>query len=193
MSEQNYAIDRDLREARELVEAFVPYIYGDELYGRATMNGPMLTPGAILLRLKRLQALRGQMNTAQNNAFEEIESRFATSSREWNTHFQKKLVREAEARLRDVQTYLSECKDDPKICASSYLPEAMRRTMVQIIMDELPQSEQDELKTKVKNADNGLRRYVEDTDFIWADSLKAVYPRDTFWWLYSRPPYPDKK
>ncbi len=193
MSEQNYSIDRDLREVREMIDAFVPYIYEDELYGRSSMSGPSLTPGAILLRLNRLRALHGEMSSSQAAAFDDLQGRFTSISKEWNSHYTKKLVREAEARLRDVQTYLSECKDDVKLCANAYLPEALRRTMIEAILAELPESERESLSAKVKSADSGLRRYVESSEFIWGSALRSVYPESTYWWLYNRPPYPENE
>jgi hypothetical protein len=190
MAEQNYSIDLDLTELKTMVDNLVPYIYEDELYGKVNLPAARLTPGAILLRLRRLRALRGQMNAAQAAQLETIETLHEGTRKEWNVAFNKKLVHEAESRLRDVQTYLNECKDDPRLCASAYTPEALRRTIVAEILSALPSSDVNyaRLITNAKLVDNGLRRYVREDSFIWAEALRPAYPQETFWWLYGRPP-----
>ena len=63
MAETNFTIERDLNEARIMAEALVPYAYEDTLYakigGGFGLKGaiPALTVGALLLRIRRLQAL----------------------------------------------------------------------------------------------------------------------------------------
>ena len=190
MAEQNYSIDLDLTELKTMVDNLTPYIYEDELYGKVNLPAARLTPGAILLRLRRLQALRGQMSAAQAAQLDTIAVLYEATRKEWAVAFNKKLVHEAESRLRDVQTYLNECKDDPRLCASSYTPEALRRTIVAEIMSALPSTDANyaRLTTNAKLADSGLRRYVREDSFIWAETLRPAYPKEIFWWLYGRPP-----
>ena len=190
MAEQNYSIELDLTEVKTMVDNLVPYIYEDELYGNVNLKGARLTPGAILLRLRRLQALRGQMSAGQQSEFDTIQVLFEATHKEWAVAFNKKLAHEAESRLRDVLTYLNECKDDPRLCASAYTPEALRRTIVAEILSALPSTDANyaRLTTSAKLADSGLRRYVREDTFIWAETLRPAYPKETFWWLYGRPP-----
>ena len=39
-------------------------------------------------------------------------------------------------------------------------------------------------------ADAALRKVLAPGDFIWSDVLAAVYPSETFWWLYGLPDAP---
>jgi hypothetical protein len=190
MAEQNYSIDLDLKEVQVMVDNLIPYIYEDELYGRVNLPAARLTPGAILLRLRRLKVLRGQMSAEQIAQLNSIETVCEGTRKEWNVAFNKKLVHEAESRLRDVQTYLNECKDDPRLCASAYTPEALRRTIVAEILSVLPNTDANyaRLTTSAKVVDSGLRRYAREDSFIWAEALRPAYPQETFWWLYGRPP-----
>lgn len=130
MTEHTYSIDLDLKEVTAMVDAFVPYVYEDELYGRVSMNLPRMTPGAVLLRLRRLNALRDRMSAAQTGVLEASERQFEQASTEWGVAYGKKLAQEAESRLRDIQIYVTECRDDPRLAANAYLPEALRRTMI---------------------------------------------------------------
>lgn len=191
MAEVNYSIDRDLKEVKAMVDNLVPYIYEDELYGKINIDTARLTPGSILLRLRRLGALRDQMNDSQAAEYDKVNAQHEALRKEWGVAYGKKMVREAESRLRDLQTYTKECREDPRLCASAYGPEALRRTIVAEIMAALPADiDKSALKATVSNVDSGLRRNNREAPFIWSQVLQAAYPKDTFWWLYGRPPQP---
>lgn len=193
MSEQTYSIERDLKEAQAMAEQLVPYVYENELYGRLGGNMPSLTLGALLMRLRRLRAQRGRMSDAQAARLEQIEAQHQAAKNEWQTHYEKKLLREVKARLRDMGAYFDECEHDPRLCASAYLPEALRRTMIEEIIGVIDEGElhRSGLLDDLKKADTKLRRYVRPSEFIWAEALRPIYPLEKFWWLYQRPPYPD--
>jgi uncharacterized membrane-anchored protein YhcB (DUF1043 family) len=194
MSEQNYSVDRDLKEAQAMAAALVPYVYEEELYGRVGLNMPSLTIGALLMRLRRLQVLRDKLNSTQAATLEQVERQIEGVRQEWTTHYHKKVLREIDARLRDIQTYMRECKEDPKLCANAYMPEALRRTIVQELLAAVPPGDEQStgLAAKTKQVDSELRRYVKQSNFIWSPELQPVYTPDTYWWLYSRPPQPDE-
>ncbi len=191
MIEQNYSIEHDLKELQAMAAALVPYIYEDELYGRVGMNMPSLTVGAVLLRLHRLRALENQLTPQQRTVLDQAEAQVAEIKKEWGSHFEKKLLREAEARLRDIMTYTREAKEAPRSAANAYMPEALRRSMVQEILNALPNDS--ELVSRARQADSALKSYLEDTHFIWAAALQPVYPADQFWWLYKQPRKLDNK
>jgi hypothetical protein len=192
MAELNYSIDLDLKEVKAMVDNLVPYIYEDELYGKINMDSARLTPGSILLRLRRLGTLRGQMNAAQAAQYEKLNTQNEAIRKEWGVAYGKKMVKEAESRLRDLQTFIKECREDAKLCANAYNPEALRRTIVAELIAALPSDiDQTALKASVSAVDSGLRRNIRETSFIWAQVLQPAYPQDTFWWLYGRPPQPD--
>lgn len=191
MTELNYSIERDLKELEAMAAALVPYVYEDELYGRVGMNMPSLTVGAILLRLHRLRALENQLTPTQRAILDQAEAQVEAAKRDWDSHFQKKLAREAEARLRDIMTYIRESKESPQIAANAYLPEALRRTMIAEIMNAL--SDKGDLVGRALLVDSELKNYLQDSDFIWAKSLQPVYPAERYWWLYKRPQPPNRK
>jgi hypothetical protein len=193
MAEQSFSIERDLKELQTMTAALVPYVYDDELYGRVGMNMPSLTIGAVLLRLHRLRALASRLTPEQLTILEQAEAQTESVRREWTSHFEKKLVREAEARLRDILTYLREAKESPRSGDNGYLLEAVRRTIVQELMDAMPEAERRTELAKAAEVDSGLRRSLFDSDFIWTKDLQSVYPASTYWWLYKRPHQPNGK
>ena len=67
MAELNYSIDLDLKELRSMVDSLVPYIYEDQLYGNINIDSAKLTPGAILLRLRRRKTRRTKNANARRS------------------------------------------------------------------------------------------------------------------------------
>ena len=192
MAELNYSIDLDLKEVKAMVDNLIPYIYEDELYGKITIDSARLTPGSILLRMRRLSAVRDQMNSNQAAQYEKFNAQNEAVRKEWGVAYGKKMVQEAESRLRDLETYINECKEDPKLCANAYNPEALRRTIVAEIIAALsPDIDNKALISKIRSVDGGLRRNIREVPFIWAQTLQPAYPHDSFWWLYGRPPQPE--
>jgi hypothetical protein len=201
MSETIYEIERDLKEARAMANALLPYVHEDALYGKVGGGGlfggssmPSLTLGALLMRLRRLSVLADQLNGEQRAMLEQAQMQTETVRKEWTLHFSEKLVKEANSRLRAIEQYFKECEDDPRLCASAYLPEALRRTIVQEIAGALAQYglPTEDLGRSMRAVDGKLRRYTEPSPFIWAEALQTVYPPGAYWWLYAKPPTPGK-
>lgn len=197
MGEQTYSIDKDLKEAQAMAKALVPYVYEKELYGRTGSGGmfsggamPTLTVGALLMRLRRLRTLRPHMNEKQQAQFDEIEARNDEVRREWAAAYEGKMVREALSRLDAMRAFFDECSQSPQLCASAYLPEALKRTIVEEIRLAMRDYRitSSEVDSKTRSTDSRLRRFTQQpSHFIWAEALQEVYPSESFWWLYHRP------
>lgn len=197
MAETTYNLEQDLREAQAMADALVPYVYEDQVYGKVGSGGmfsssqmPSLTLGALLMRLRRLHALEDQMSDSQRAALAAVDQQHESVRNEWTQHYNNKLTQEALSRLKAITQYFEECRDDPRACASAYLPEALRRTIAQEIAEVLKRSgiPSDEVIRAMRTADGGLRRYAQPSAFIWAQALEPVYPQNPYWWLYARPP-----
>lgn len=186
----DYSFEQDLEEAEAMADALVPYVYKDILYGRVGANMPSLTVGALLLRIRRLDVLKDHLDASQQGRLEAVQRQNQEIVDEWRTHYTGKMKEEALSRLRNLDTYFKECREDPQLCAGSYRPEALRRTIIQeiVIAMEAMNAEDEEVQRKIRIADSQLRNLVRPDDFLWAETLEPAYPRQTFWWLYQRPP-----
>lgn len=195
MTMPTYNLDRDLAEAKAIAENLIPYVYQDQLYGSigglfGSSRMPSVTVGALLLRLHRLHALESRMSDAQKATLTEIEALNEQARREWTVHYHEKLLSEAKSRLNVIEAFFADCEDNPRSCAANYPPEAMRRTIAQIILEALAQehSADAELDRSVRKVDARLRRITAPADFILAAELEAAFPKETYWWLYVTPP-----
>ncbi|MDX1991871.1 MAG: hypothetical protein SF029_05755 [bacterium] len=194
MAEQGYAIEQDLKEAEAMAKSLVPYVHEEPLYGQAGGGGffsklPSLTVGALLMRLRRLEAQRDTMTPAQQSRLDAVQTRHSEVLKEWRMHYEKKMLREANSRLDAMGQFFEECNQNPRSCAGNYGVEASRRTIVQELVLAMQQMgiADDDLQTKLRAVDGKLRRYVQPSDFVWDASLQPYYPQRDFWWLYTRP------
>lgn len=197
MSEQ-YMIEKDLKEATAMAEALTPYVHENQLYG-STGGGffsrmPAMTVGGLLMRLRRLNALRDQLTASQAQQLDSALQRNETIFKEWRVHYEEKMLREANSRLDAMRQYFEECATSQRICANNYNPEVLRRTTVQELLLAMEEHgiESEDLRQKVLGTDSKLKRYVRPSEFVWAESLKEAYPEKPFWWMYQRPPKPTK-
>lgn len=195
MSAQTYSADRDLSEARSMAEALDGYVRDDALYGQVggwfgSGKMPSLTIGALLLRLKRLQALRETLSPAQQRQLDEIQARHDAARREWRVHYDQKMLREARSRLEAMRGFFEECDEDPRVCAPNYPPELLRLTIAHQLAVELADARADAngLDGLLRLADSRVRSLTEPADFQWAAPLRPAYPQAVYWWLYVRPP-----
>lgn len=194
MSETSYSAAQDLKEAQAMADGLEEYVRGTELYGRASgffslSQMPSLTVGALRMRLRRLAALRDQLSGEQAAQLDGVAFEHERTRREWRRHYDEKMEREARSRLKAMDTFFEELRDSPRIAASSYLPEAMRRTIVEELIIAMREADlnAEEIVREARGVDARLRRWVTPGDFLWSGVLSPVYPQAQFWWLYSRP------
>jgi len=196
---ETYSIERDLKEAEAMAKALAYYVRQETLYGKVGSGGmfaggnmPSLTVGALLLRLRRLSELTRSLDSSQTVRLRKTIHRNEQVLQEWRSHYEQKMLREANSRLDAMQAFFEECERSPEFGAQVYKPEVLRRTIVQelFIVIEERRLDNTDLAKKIQTIDNRLRRYVKRSEFIWAEILQPIYPESTFWWLYQRPPLP---
>ncbi|MCA9913095.1 MAG: hypothetical protein KC496_07090 [Anaerolineae bacterium] len=194
----SYSLDTDLKEAKAMADALENYVRGDTLYGSAGggffSSMPSLTVGALVMRLRRLDAQRDQMQDRQRKILDAAVHHYESVVREWTEHYEQKMLREVNSRLDAMSSFFKECAESERQCASVYRPEQLRRTIVQELLREMDARNVTvgkELEAKVRNADKYLRGFFRPAEFEWADKLQSIYPENEFWWLYQRPPVPE--
>jgi len=189
-----YSIDRDLKEIAKMGETLQHYVLSDMLYMSiegglfGSRDMPQITMGAFLLRLRRLNQFRDEMNGVQQATLDKAIAQHNAVRNEWTVHYEQKMEREAESRLKLLAEFFRDCRDNVKECSDAYRVEALKRTIVQELVMALDEQgyESQAVKSRVYHTDKELRGWVTDGEFIWSDKLMSVYPKERFWWLYGR-------
>lgn len=195
-----YNLFDDLHELQQMVNGLERYLKSDVLYGSVGggiltgLSSAQLTVGAVLLRLRRIDALRGQLNDKQRAQLHQSRQKHDEVVHRHKDAYAAKLQREATSRLNAMHEFFAECSQQPALCPRIYNPEVLRRTITQEIvlyMDEarLGSAELDKL---LKKTDQLLRRYIAPSEFVWDEQLKPIYEPSVFWWMYMAPPPPHR-
>jgi len=196
MMSRKYSIDNDLKELEKMGDALDRYIPSDELYMSVGGGGffsastmPQLTTGAFLLRLRRLTHMYDELTSVQQATIDKAQTQYEAVRKEWAVHTEKKMAREVVSRLKSMREFFRECRESMKLCSQVYPTEAQRRTIVQELLMAMDEYGYDthEVITKAQETDGELRRWITAGEFLWDEQLQAIYPHDTFWWLYGRP------
>lgn len=191
----NYSIDRDLKEIAKMGNTLQTYVLSDQLYMSvdgglfSSKNMPQLTTGAFLLRLRRLTQFRDEMNGVQQTILDKAIAQHNEVQNEWTVHYGQKMEREVLSRLKAMTEFFRDCRESIQTCSGAYPIEALRRTIIQELLMVLDEQGVDspDVTSRTHHTDNELRTWVVAGDFIWAEKLASVYPKESFWWLYGHP------
>lgn len=197
---KNYQHATDLDDLQRIARSFASYLKGNELYGSVGGGfitggaAPQITVGTVLMRLRRLDVLRKNLTTAQQQTLHTLNNQYADIRHRHDDAFTAKMEREALSRLKAMSRFFEECRQSPQLCYSLYNPEVQRRTITQEIlieMDNMGLVNQDIEKQRLQT-DAQLRRWLMPSDFVWDAQLVEVYPNTTFWWMWMSPEQPRK-
>jgi hypothetical protein len=192
---QDYNIFNDLHDLERMVGSLKDYLKSNDIYGSIgggifTGGGaPNLTIGTIIMRLRRLEALRDMLDARRQESLDRTLAQFETIRDDMWDRYTLKMEREAHSRLDAMTRFFEECRDDPQNCPRIYGPEAFRRTVVEELVTTMTAADihSQELDSKVSRMDKQLRRYLIPSEFQWDDLLKPIYPQNNYWWLWMAP------
>jgi hypothetical protein len=160
------------QQDRWYVEEALPqlqkYLLGDELYWALGGNLPRLTPGNLLLALKRLEAVDPHLAWTLRGKLDSIQT-------QWRSAWQKKAARETESRLRLWSQFLSEQARDEGPHRAHYAASVRERVILQLLKCSAPQ---------LAELDGLLRAHFQPGEFVWQPLYQGVFPENEFWFLY---------
>lgn len=191
MVKDKYKYSHDLEIVSSMLERLENYLLSDEVYGNQGMfieGLPAITIGGLLMRIRRLNALRELIGKSNQKKLDTAIAQHDRLFNEWRVHYENKLRSELESRSTRVKQFIDELQETPRSVRIAFEPEQMRRTIIQEILYMIQRSniEADGIKNDIATLDTDLKRLVKKADFSWATELETVYSPDEFWWLYSQ-------
>lgn len=179
---------QDWAFARAGVSELQAYLLSKELYwqlsplkeDRAAGRLPSLTPGNLLLSMRKLGAL--EWSGDQRSAFRVLEKQYTALRAQWRSAWLQKANREGAARLKLWQDYLEEsAREGGRLV--DYPFQLRWRTVIDLLVEDgvelpLPQAQ------VLHALDERLRILTQEAPFAWEDSASTVFPPDRFWYLY---------
>lgn len=200
-STMTYSLRTDLNDLDKMIDSLPGYLKSDQLYGSigggffTGGTAPNLTIGGLIMRLRRLKALAGDLDAKQQQRLQALEAKHDEIRQDQEDRYIAKMEREANSRLDAMRQFFEECVEDRSQCPRIYLPEVQRRTIVQELIQVMQDAGifSDELNRKLAGTDKRLQGFVQPAPFVWDDALMPIYPEDTFWWMYRMPPTVERK
>ena len=177
-----------------MLEEIRAYLVSPELYWpldrkapRGSPAFPRLTLGGLALAFDELAAQEPQMDPAQSASLTRLRLRFEQARRQHGAAIATKAARELHSRLDLWQAYLADLVDQPA-AGEDYPHQVSNRVMAwRLIELAAAQPDLTQLRTRMGGLDDRLRGLFARGTFIWDPRLQAVYPPDSFWFLYGRP------
>jgi len=133
---------------------------------------PQLTPGNVLLFLRRLQAAGSA--AAYEQQLEALKAR-------WAAHWAQKAAAEVHSRLRQWRNYLSEAGE-----RAPYYRYKVRERVILALLEADQEGLPADVAAALGNLDGVLRAVFVPGAFLWEAPLQRVFPRDEFWYLYGK-------
>jgi hypothetical protein len=187
-STTGYDIERDLRTVEHMSARLTPYVYENELYGSMPGDLVKLTVGGMLMRVQRLSAVAYLLSPKQRETLTKAQQKLEEVRRQWRVALEGKIQRELQARVKSIDQFIMDCSDNPKNCKENFPSTAEQRVILEALLDEAVQFGilTDTMKNGMVVLDNKLHRYVGDGEFMWDKRLEKAYPKDKYWFLYSK-------
>ena len=186
-------VEVDLAVASAMAQELENYLTQDELYWTLIVRGEdrdrsiKMTGGDLLTRLHRLQQVRDELSAWQSERLNEAQQQVTGLGYSLRTRFQQRLQREAKARLSSLRWFLEDCPADLQRCRVEFPFEMRNRQRVEEIVKVLGTELDEPLKSQIDSVDQQIRSLTRPTEFTWDQSLKTVFPRQRYWYLYMRP------
>ncbi len=187
------SIPEDLRVVRAMAEQIDGYFVDDEVFRTLmveTDEGPLRLDsslGDVLSRLYRLEAQSARLSPEQRQELEAARRAIQEALRTMRSRFVELATREIRSRLTSLSWYLDDCQDNLRQCRVQYPFEIRNRERIEHLLEALGEAVSPELRRAVAEVDSRIRALTEPGEFVWDERIRAIYPRDRFWYLYVLP------
>ena len=101
--------------------------------------------------------------------------------------FHSILQREVKTRLDNLGWFLDDGEADRAYLYDEYAVEMRNRQRLEEVVKELGNDLDEDWAAELAQIDARIRARCRPAPFIWEAELEAVYPADTYWYLYLEP------
>jgi hypothetical protein len=168
--------ERDSRFIETALPELQDYLLSDELYWPLGGSLPRLTPGALLLALRRAEAHSPAPARKWQLELDAVRRR-------WRSAWEQKALREAKNRLRLWSASVGEWQSAPAENLADYTGEVRGRVILQILLDEVNAPAE---QAALGPLDDFLRARLKPGNFLWETGLETAFPQSEFWFLYGK-------
>lgn len=166
--------ERDSRFLSAALPDLEQYLLAESLYWPLGGSLPRLTPGSLLLALRRLEAL-------DPFAARKWQAQFDSICAKRRSIWEQKTLQEIRNRLRLWSASLAEWQSDEAENHTDYASEVRGRIILQLLLGQVNAPEE---ATALAGLDHWLRAKLKPGPFLWDARLARAFSQDEFWFLY---------
>lgn len=144
-------------------------------------DSSQLTPGNLLLSLKRSRARAGSMDLSAMDPEQVVHIEHLRS--QWRSNWQKKAGQELDHRLTLWKNYLNNLVGTPHHLRGDFQSNVRQRVIVELLRIDLNPADQAQA-TQLAALDDQLRAISQPGPFIWDDAVMPGFSDGSFWFLY---------
>ncbi len=171
----------NLEHDSRFLEAAFPeleaYLLAEALYWPLGGTLPRLTPGALLLALRQVEARSSPILAGKWRA------QLETVRMRRRTAWEQKSLKELQNRLRLWSASVSEWQSAQAERRADYPGEVRGRVILQILLSEVNAPLE---RSALASLDISLRNSLTLTAFLWSQDLQPAFPPEEFWFLYGK-------
>ena len=181
----------DLAIVLAMVEELEEYIVKEDLFRTVILRTPrgevriQMTGGDLLTRLHRLAVDKHRLSPEQQAQAAHAAQEADRIIYSLKSRFNQRLQREMKSRLDSLRWFLDDVADDSDRARTNYPYEIRNRQRVEEIITRLGGDLPEELAGQLAAVDRRLRGLVAGSEFVWDPSLRDVFPRQPYWFLYA--------
>lgn len=164
----NTSLEQEIKFITNAIPELESYLLSKELYWTLGGSDPRLTPGALLLSLRKVEAW-------DSLHAERLGRQISSIHQQWKSAWTLKAEREITNRLGLWQAFLDECSNDLRFNAKTYTTEVRHRVIIQLLASE---------PHVLDKPDAQLRKMFRPGEFLWPSNLLTAFPLPEFWFLY---------
>jgi hypothetical protein len=169
-------LEKETRFLETGLSELEPYLLAEALYWPLGGSLPSLTPGALLLSLRRLEGL-------DPFAARKQQVRLDTIRMKRRTAWEQKALREVKNRLRLWSESIREWQSAQAGSRADY-PGAVRgRVILQLLLGEVNAPVE---QAALADLDVFLRANLKPGPFLWEKELETAFEPSEFWFLYGK-------
>jgi hypothetical protein len=178
-----------LQSLNEMLDELEPYLLSPALFWPINLRGSgipqdRLTLGNLLLCIDQLLATRESWDLQTEANFRRSELQWEQEREKWKSAIGLKTSKEIGSRLNLWRAYLMDL-DDGQMANFDYRHEVRNRVIIERLLEFC--TDKETWEKDLQNADRLLRSLVVQSEFIWAEQLRPMYPSKAFWFLYKLP------
>lgn len=187
-------LERELRIAAIMAGDLKEYLLSDSLYWSLSDPGPSSYPyplgtiGGLLLRLRKLEAARGQLLPTQSARLDDASARTRDTLGEWMVQKEQKVVREIRARLQTWSAFLDDLSGDVNRFKSEYSTQVEGRVILAMLFPAAGKAADGQgFAARLDRLDERLKMSCAPGDFVWDPVFAQGFSRKEYPWLYVQP------